>query len=92
MNLGIFNKQPVEVVDYDIDYSEWMTSADSLQSATVDVAPTGLVVESTFINSPRVKIWVSGGSSGTTYKLTVTATTKDGRIKQDEFKVKVKDI
>jgi len=35
---------------------------------------------------------VSGGATGTTYKLTVTATTADGRVKQDEFKVKVKDI
>lgn len=92
MNLGNFNKQPVEVMDYDIDYSEWLTAGDNVESATVDVTPTGLTVESTFINDPRIKIWVSGGATGTTYKLTVTATTADGRVKQDEFKVKVKDI
>jgi len=92
MNLGNFTKQPVEIIDYDIDYSEWLTAGDNVQAASVEVAPVGLIVESTFINDPRVKIWVSGGTTGTTYKLTVTATTADGRVKQDEFKVKVKDI
>lgn len=92
MNLGNFSKQPVEIIDYDIDYSEWLTPGDNVQAASVEVVPVGLTVESTFINDPRIKIWVSGGATGTTYKLTVTATTADGRVKQDEFKVKVKDI
>ena len=92
MNLGNFTKQPVEIIDYDIDYSEWLTAGDNVQAASVEVTPIGLTVESTFINDHRVKIWVSGGTTGTTYKLTVTATTADGRVKQDEFKVKVKDI
>ena len=92
MILAKYEKQPAEVKDYDIDYSEWLTAGDNVQAASVEVAPVGLTVESTFINDPRVKIWVSGGTTGTTYKLTVTATTADGRVKQDEFKVKVKDI
>lgn len=93
MNLGTFNKQPVEVLDYDIDYSEWLTAGDNVQSIAAPlVEPAGLVVDSTFVNDPVVKIWLSGGISGTTYKITVTMTTADGRVKQDEFRVKVKDI
>ncbi len=92
MMLGTFRKQPVEVIDYDIDYSEWLTTGDNVDSAVVTVAPTGLTVQSVFVNDPRLKIWVSGGTNGTSYKLTVTTTTADGRIKQDEFKVNVKDI
>lgn len=92
MNLGQFTKQPSEVVDYDVDYSEWLTDGDNVDSATVTPSPAGLTIDSTFINDPRVKIWVSGGTNGITYKLTVTMTTVEGRIKQDEFKVKVKDL
>jgi len=92
MNLGNFTKQPVEVIDYDIDYSEWLTPGDNVESAAVTVEPAGLTIESTFINDPRVKIWVSGGSNGTQYKLTITTTTADGRVKQDEFKIRVKDV
>jgi hypothetical protein len=92
MNLGNFSKQPVEVVDYDIDYSEWLTDGDNVQSATVSVAPSGLTIDSVLINDPRIKVWVSGGTNGSTYKLTVNATTADGRLKQDEFKIRVKDV
>ena len=60
MNFGTYIKQPSEVLDYDLDYSEWLTSGDNVQSAQVAVTPTGLTVESTFINDPRVKIWLSG--------------------------------
>jgi hypothetical protein len=92
MNIGNFSKQPVEVKDFDIDYSEWLTTGDNVESATVVVATTGLTVNSVFVNNPRIKIWVAGGTDGTQYKLTVTMTTADGRVKQDEFKIKVKEI
>ena len=92
MILGNFTKQPVDVVDYDIDYSEWLTTGDNVQSTVVTVTPEGLTVDSVFVNDPRIKIWISGGTNGVTYKVTVTATTADGRVKQDEFRVKVKDI
>ena len=92
MNLGYFRKQPVEVLDYDIDYSEWLTEGDNVESAIVEVAPNGLVVESVFINDPRVKVWLSGGTDSVQYKVTVTATTAEGRVKQEEFKIRVKDV
>lgn len=91
MNLGTFQKQPAELIDYDVDYSEWLTTGDNVQSADVSVLPSGLVIESTFINDPRIKIWISGGTDKVNYKITVTMTTADGRIKQDEFKINVKD-
>lgn len=90
--LGNFFKQPSEVVDYDIDYTDWLTSGDNVQSCNVTVAPAGLTIDSTFINDPRVKIWLSGGTVGAQYKLTARTTTADGRVKEDEFKVKVKEI
>lgn len=92
MNLGNFYKQPVEVKDFDIDYSEWLTAGDNVESVTVVVTPTGLTVESVFVNDPRAKVWLSGGVDGTQYKLSVTMTSADGRVKQDEFKIKVKDV
>lgn len=93
MILGTFTKQPADEWDYDIDYSEWLTAGDNVQNASVTVAPTGsLMIDAVFINDPRVKIWVSGGTNGVTYKLTVTMNSADGRIKQDEFKLRVKEV
>lgn len=92
MILGTFSKQPVEVLDYDIDCSEWLVSDDALASATAVVDTAGLTVDSVLISSPRVKVWLSGGTNGATYKVTVTITTDDGRVKQVEFRVRVKDV
>lgn len=92
MILGNFTKQPIDVLDYDIDYSQWLTTGDNVESIDVTVEPSGLTVDNTFVNDPRVKIYLSGGTNGSTYKITVTMTTADGRVKQDEFKLKVKEI
>ena len=92
MILGTFSKQPVEVLDYDIDCSEWLVSDDELTSATAVVEPVGVTADSVLVSSPRVKVWLSGGTNGATYKVTVTITTDDGRVKQVEFRVRVRDV
>jgi hypothetical protein len=95
-------KQPVERVDYDIDYSEWLTANDNVESVVVTVFPDESVmipvphdrlhVLTAVVIDPIIKLWIEGGRNGVTYKVSLTMTTADGRIKQDEFKLKVKDI
>lgn len=92
--LGRFTKQTVDVSDYDIDASEWLSEDDFVLSATSAVTPSGLTIQSTSIidAGKTVKVWLSGGTNGTTYKIDVTMTTDDGRVKQSEFTLKIKDI
>ncbi len=89
-NIGSFKQQPAEVLDYDIDFSEWIPEGDTITAAALTVEPTGPVVTYA-ISSPRVKVWFYDGTNGTTYKITVQATTNDNRVKEVEFKIKVKD-
>jgi hypothetical protein len=91
--LGTFTKQPHEVLDYDIVADEWLSDDDSILTA-VTVAPIGITVDNTDIQAPGrvVKVWISGGESGQTYKLQVTMTTQAGRIKEAEFKIKVREV
>lgn len=91
MILGTFTKQPADTMDYDIDYTDWLTAGDNVQSSVV-AADAGITVTSTFINDPRIKIWLAGGVAGTTYKVTCTTTSADGRVRQDEFKLRVKEF
>lgn len=88
--LGSFRQQPADTLDYDIDFSQWLPVGDVITQATVSVEPASLAVTHA-ISSPRVKVWCSEGDNGVTYKLTVTATTNDGRVKQVEFKLKVRE-
>lgn len=95
--LKTYKKQPVENLDYDIWYAndpdgaeDWLSSGDILVSVDID-APEGLTVIS-LVFPDRVKLWVSAGTTGSTYKVTLTVTTEQGRIKQDELRFRIKDI
>lgn len=101
MNLGRFLKQPAETLDYDIDFTEFLADGDSLVTAgdppvpspkDVVVSPSGLTLGPTVvIGGKKIKQWLSGGTDGVTYKITITATSNAGRVKQVEFTVRVKD-
>lgn len=89
-----FNKQPSEVLDFDIEADDWLNTNDTIITATSVVVPTGLTLQSTTIfNTGRsVKVWVAAGANGVTYKITTTMTTTDGRVKEHDWQLKVKEI
>lgn len=97
MILQKFIKQPADVKDYDIDYSEWLADGDAISTyeAVVECVEgtddDTLVVDSQSATTSVLKTWLSGGTAGCTYKVSVTIVTTGGRTQQDEFKVKVKD-
>ncbi len=99
MILASITQQPNDRQDYDIDFSEWFPEGDIVNDATVSVSPAGLDYNSSVTN-PRVKVWLSGGIAGVTYKVTIlgkanynalTAPNNANRYKEVELKVKVKD-
>lgn len=90
--LGTKLKDPADVLDYDISYEDWITDDDTITTVATSVSPTGaLAVDSVSVSSPDVKVWVSGGTAGSTYTVTVTASTSGGRIKEETFKIRVKE-
>lgn len=89
--LGKFTKQPGESQDYDISFVEWLAAlADTAQSMTV-TAETGITLGTTQLSAGVVKVWLSGGTHGTKYKVTVAITTAAGRVKEDEVVIQVKE-
>lgn len=97
MILAKYEKQPAEVKDYDIDYAEWLgpvgdTVATATTTVTCDAEPVPtLLVDSVETSDTLVKLWVSGGTGGVSYKVTVRMTTAGGRLDESELVFKVKD-
>lgn len=91
--IATFEKQPAERLDYDIDYSSWLASGDKIISATSVITPTGQMEAISTITQlgKRAKLWVSQGVAGVTYKVEVTVTTEQGRVKQDEVSFRCKE-
>lgn len=90
MILATFRKSNADVLDYDVSYEEWL-DGDTLTSAVVAVTPddSSLAATAVYTNATFVKVWLSGGSLGTVYTVTVTSTTNEGRVKSDSFRLKV---
>jgi hypothetical protein len=98
MILDTKQKQPVEVKDYPIDYSEWLgTVNDTIVSVDAQVVclsnpdDAALVVRDVYNSTTAVVVWLSGGTDREKYKVSITVTTAGGRVDQSEFIVKVKD-
>ena len=89
MKLGTVVQQPSERLSYTIDYGEFLTDGDNVQTATASAAPAGLTVNNVGVYDPRVKFWVEGGTAGEKYKVTVNVETADGRLLQDEIIFKI---
>jgi len=90
--LATFIKQPADQLDYDIDYGRWLPDGDAVTMAETAVEPVGeLVIESVQITDRIVKVWLAGGIDGGSYKITVTASTSGGRIKETEFRLRVRN-
>lgn len=101
-----FNKQPGDVLDYDVDMEGWFSElpGDDIQSVEVTItshmeANPKLVVGPTphppvqlLGEQPvRFKVWLGGGTNFTDYKVNCLVRTEQDRAKEIEFTVKVRD-
>lgn len=90
--LAKFAKQPVEVQDYDIDFNAYLEYHNDIAASHTAVAETGITVLASTLSAGVVKVFVSGGTDGQSYKVSVAITTVGGRVKQGDILVKVKEI
>jgi hypothetical protein len=92
--LGVFDQQPNEVLDYDIDFTDWAIVRNDRPNSVTVTAETGLVVLGyTFVGN-TVRVVLGGGVTGGAYKVTVRLSTDSvpAVIKEVDFLVRVKEI
>lgn len=86
-------KDPQAELDYNLDLTAWLAvSGDTLAAATA--VGTGVTVDDVDVVDAgrQVKVWLSGGTAGTTATVTITFTTTSTPPRVDErtlyFKIK----
>lgn len=95
MKLGSYTQQPRERLPYIVSYAEALSSNDNVVTAEVFVTPVILddnVAVDAQVSDPSVRFYFTGGVSGTTYKVTLLVTTRDGSVFEDEVIIKVKEL
>lgn len=92
MKLGTVSQQPSERLLYTVDYAEALPDGDLPHTATATTTPDSLSVATPFTVDSRVRFWISGGTTGISYKIELTVNTALGRVFQDEITMRVKEL
>lgn len=93
MILETFEKQPDEIKDYDIDYSDWLALINDTVNTIVsidvvcltDPSDTSLVCALSELMPSFIKLWMTGGTHGHKYKVTALVTTVGQRTDESEL-------
>ncbi len=91
MRLSPMRKSANEKLDFDIDFSNWLASGDSITdvSAVINGDASAPKAESVEIFNPIIKIWISGGVTFKNYDAKVIVTTHSGRIVEVVFNLRI---
>lgn len=85
-----FLKDPEAVLDYAVDWSDWLQSGETISSYVVTV-PTGITKASDQQAAGIVTAWLSGGTAGANYDVGVKIVTSLGRTDERTFSIKCAD-
>lgn len=94
MALKKFVKDPQARLDYIIDWGPWLApTGDILQSAIYGTVSTGITAEpGIVVSNASTKFWVSGGTAGNSYDVTIRVTTVGGRTDERTITITCKDL
>jgi len=87
---SFFSKDPNEVLDYQIDWEDWLNT-DTILTSSWSISPTGLTEDSDSNSDTTATIWVSGGTEGEIYTLTNQITTDGGRTAERSIVIYLTD-
>lgn len=92
------DKDPVAVLTYTFDWSQWLVDGDTIGNAVYELQvrandPKPIVNQASGIAGAGLKTYIklSGGQKERTYTVTCTVTTANGLIDRRNFRVRVKD-
>lgn len=92
MSTPRYDQSPTDVLDYDVDFAQWLESGDTVTAATATISGDGTIVIDSYSNTTTAaKVWVSGGAAGDEATVQVVAETAGGRTKTNCFRIRIKE-
>lgn len=93
--IGSMTKQPRERLPVDIDYTEVVAGRTVTTFTPTVETPVGITVSNVSMSGNKLQIYVSGGTTGQAYKITILMDLLIGGITstvEDEFNVLVEEV
>ena len=83
-------KDPDAVLDYPMDWSDWLASGATIAASTWE-ADTGITKVRDTKTADRTVVWLSGGEAGENYVVTNHVTDSDGREEERSLLIVVRE-
>jgi hypothetical protein len=83
-------KDPDAVLDYSVDWSDWLVLGDTIASVAWTVPP-GITSISNTYSTNVATIWLAAGTLGKVYTITCEVTTAAGRVEDHSFELQIVD-
>ena len=88
--MSAFTKDPDAVLDYKVDWSEWLPSGDTITASTwISSDPTVLVIDADTFTTTTATVWLSGGEVRRKYTVTNRITTDGGRTDDRSITIRI---
>lgn len=85
-----FYKDPDSVLDYKFDWSQWLSTSESISTYVVTAA-TGITNTTSTSDSNSVTVWMSGGNAGSNYPVACLIQTDSSRIDERTIRIHVRN-
>jgi hypothetical protein len=79
MSIATYIHDPDAVVDYSVDWSDWLPTGDTIDTSEWTIA-SGLTKVASSVTGNVASIVVSGGTAGQELRITDRMTTVNGRV------------
>lgn len=83
------------VLDYTIDWSQWLPDNDTITSSTFTVqseADGAVAVDDSSFTTTTTTVWLSGGTAGQRYLVTNHIVTAAGREDDRSLRITIKEL
>ena len=91
MSIGNFFQDPSAVLDYRVDWTDWL-DGDTITSGTFSASPTlPVVILQQSTGTAIGTVWISNGVSGVTYTINHHIETTGGRTDERTFSIAIVD-
>lgn len=90
MAQNAFTKDPDAVLDYLVDWTDWL-AGDTIVTSTW-IVPTGITKDTDTKTATAARIWLSGGTAETVYLVTNRVVTAGGRTNDRTLDIYVSEL
>lgn len=87
----VMTKAPGDRLDFDVDFSRWLSDGDTISTAIATISDTTAVIDDVEFSETVAKVWIHGGADTETGDVTVTIDTQQTRTKQFCFKLRIRE-